>query len=192
MYKFWVNFFFNLFQGLELSLEFLKTQIVEMPYEMTKDKDSYKSRPISSELVPCTEWHVVWTSDKRVFFHKQNEKLSVWERPEILKERVDVDELVKKIPTLTVTQNDVFRSGSQRFNSKKNSKESRPNLVRKKSPEHTSSKVQKLSEETERREVPAKISRLNKQKIAEEFLMTNKIEASKEAAVSLTNYPRSN
>ena len=80
-----------------------------MPYETTKEENMY-SRPISSELVPFTEWHVVWTSDKRVFFHKRNENLSVWERPEILKSRVDVDELVKKTPYINLIQNDIFTS----------------------------------------------------------------------------------
>ena len=40
----------------------------------------------------------MWTRDKRVFFYNPSEKASLWERPQILMGRNDVDKLVKEPP----------------------------------------------------------------------------------------------
>uniref|UniRef100_A0A182NNB3 Transcription elongation regulator 1 n=1 Tax=Anopheles dirus TaxID=7168 RepID=A0A182NNB3_9DIPT len=58
----------------------------------TKPQD--KSRPISSTPISGTPWCVVWTGDGRVFFYNPSTRTSVWERPEELKERADVDKAV--------------------------------------------------------------------------------------------------
>uniref|UniRef100_A0A182QPG5 Transcription elongation regulator 1 n=1 Tax=Anopheles farauti TaxID=69004 RepID=A0A182QPG5_9DIPT len=57
-------------------------------------KPQDKSRPISSTPISGTPWCVVWTGDGRVFFYNPSTRTSVWERPEELKERADVDKAV--------------------------------------------------------------------------------------------------
>jgi len=153
-----------------------------MPYEITRDDDLH-IKPIASTLVPGTQWHIVWTSDKRIFFHKQSEKLSVWERPAALKGRQDVDELMKKTPVYTVNSNEAL------FRSNKSSKSS---LSKKKKKDEESiqnsdeplTKVQKINEENQRSEISAKITRSIRQKAIDEFLHKQSIEASKEAAIN--------
>ncbi len=39
---------------------------------------------------------VVWTGDKRVFFYNPTTRLSMWERPEELVGRVDVDKAIQE------------------------------------------------------------------------------------------------
>lgn len=57
-----------------------------------------KSRPISSTPISGTPWCVVWTGDGRVFFYNPSSRTSVWERPEDLKERADVDKAISVPP----------------------------------------------------------------------------------------------
>lgn len=57
-----------------------------------------KSRPISSTPIPGTPWCVVWTGDARVFFYNPSTRTSVWERPEELLEREEVDKAIKNPP----------------------------------------------------------------------------------------------
>ncbi|XP_015785267.1 transcription elongation regulator 1 [Tetranychus urticae] len=57
-----------------------------------------KSKPISSTPVSGTPWCVVWTGDNKVFFYNPSTKTSVWERPPDLKNRPEVDKLVKAPP----------------------------------------------------------------------------------------------
>uniref|UniRef100_V5GT16 Transcription elongation regulator 1-like protein n=1 Tax=Anoplophora glabripennis TaxID=217634 RepID=V5GT16_ANOGL len=57
-----------------------------------------KSRPISSTPVPGTPWCVVWTGDGRVFFYNPSSRTSVWERPDELLKRTDVDKMVSNPP----------------------------------------------------------------------------------------------
>lgn len=45
-----------------------------------------------------TPWCVVWTRDGRVFFYNASERVSLWERPTILKGRTDVDKLLNEPP----------------------------------------------------------------------------------------------
>lgn len=63
--------------------------------KINKEKIIDKSRPVSSTPVPGTCWSVVWTGDKKVFFYNSQIKLSVWERPEELQNRLDVDKLIE-------------------------------------------------------------------------------------------------
>ncbi|XP_035912606.1 transcription elongation regulator 1 [Anopheles stephensi] len=58
------------------------------------NKPQDKSRPISSTPISGTPWCVVWTGDGRVFFYNPSTRTSVWERPDDLKERADVDKAV--------------------------------------------------------------------------------------------------
>ncbi|KAM7360322.1 uncharacterized protein ACRADG_004837 [Cochliomyia hominivorax] len=57
-----------------------------------------KSRPISSTPIPGTPWCVVWTGDARVFFYNPSTRTSVWERPEELVEREEVDKAINNPP----------------------------------------------------------------------------------------------
>nr|XP_022904284.1 transcription elongation regulator 1 [Onthophagus taurus] len=67
-------------------------------------KQQDKSRPISSTPVPGTPWCVVWTGDGRVFFYNPSSRSSVWERPEDLLGRSDVDKMVANPPDALATQ----------------------------------------------------------------------------------------
>lgn len=57
-----------------------------------------KSRPVSSTPIAGTPWCVVWTGDGRVFFYNPSSRTSVWERPEELVGRPDVDKVVSTAP----------------------------------------------------------------------------------------------
>lgn len=57
-----------------------------------------KSRPISSTPVPGSPWCVVWTGDGRVFFYNPSTRTSVWERPDDLINRADVEKMLATPP----------------------------------------------------------------------------------------------
>ncbi|XP_077992792.1 transcription elongation regulator 1-like isoform X2 [Glandiceps talaboti] len=63
-----------------------------------EDKDTDKSKPIQSKAVPGTPWCVVWTGDERVFFFNASTRASLWEKPDDLKGRADVDKMVQEKP----------------------------------------------------------------------------------------------
>lgn len=73
----------------------------EEPSKAPKDN----SRPVSSTAVPGTPWCVVWTGDDRAFFFNPSQRLSVWEKPEELRGRADVDRLLEKRPNANTTPN---------------------------------------------------------------------------------------
>ncbi|KAF8764237.1 Transcription elongation regulator 1-like [Argiope bruennichi] len=58
-----------------------------------------KSRPVSSTPVPGSKWCVVWTGNDKVFFYDADRKISVWEMPNELKNRTDVQKLVESPPS---------------------------------------------------------------------------------------------
>jgi transcription elongation regulator 1 len=108
------------FLELESKLEELKKKKIEKPLAISnkkndqeikeiemseEEKAKQKSKPISSTPIPGTPWCVVWTRDKRVFFYNPSEKVSLWERPAALIGRIDVDRLVKEVPTTTEQSN---------------------------------------------------------------------------------------
>lgn len=72
-----------------------------------------KSRPISSTPVPGTPWCVVWTGDGRVFFYNPSSRTSVWERPEDLVGRTDVDKMLATPPDVLVPQQQQQQSQPQ-------------------------------------------------------------------------------
>ena len=41
---------------------------------------------------------VVWTGDGRVFFYNPSQRMSLWERPEELQGRADVDKMIQSPP----------------------------------------------------------------------------------------------
>ncbi|RWS06816.1 hypothetical protein B4U79_04823 [Dinothrombium tinctorium] len=75
----------------------LEEKLNEKKPEQQRDK----SKPVSNTPVPGTPWCVVWTGDNRVFFFNPSTRTSVWERPAELRNRPDVDKLVKNPPKLT-------------------------------------------------------------------------------------------
>lgn len=67
--------------------------------KLASAKPQDKSRPISSTPIAGTPWCVVWTGDGRVFFYNPSTRTSVWERPEDLVGRADVDKAVAVTPS---------------------------------------------------------------------------------------------
>ncbi|XP_043068285.1 transcription elongation regulator 1 isoform X2 [Drosophila bipectinata] len=61
-------------------------------------KQTDKSRPVTSTPIAGTPWCVVWTGDARVFFYNPSTRTSVWDRPEELMNREDVDKAVNERP----------------------------------------------------------------------------------------------
>ncbi|XP_070540573.1 transcription elongation regulator 1-like [Ptychodera flava] len=67
--------------------------------EKSEPKDTAdKSKPIASKAVPGTPWCVVWTGDERVFFFNASTRASLWEKPDDLKGRADVDKMLQEKP----------------------------------------------------------------------------------------------
>ncbi|XP_052471346.1 transcription elongation regulator 1-like isoform X2 [Carassius gibelio] len=67
--------------------------------DMTEEqKAAKKAKPVATTPIPGTPWCVVWTGDERVFFYNPTTRLSMWERPEELVGRVDVDKAIQEPP----------------------------------------------------------------------------------------------
>ncbi|XP_062867292.1 transcription elongation regulator 1 isoform X2 [Trichomycterus rosablanca] len=78
----------------------------EMPkeVEMTEEeKAAQKAKPVATNPIPGTPWCVVWTGDDRVFFYNPTTRLSMWDRPDELVGRVDVDKYIQEPPHKKVT-----------------------------------------------------------------------------------------
>ncbi|GIY85993.1 transcription elongation regulator 1 [Caerostris darwini] len=74
-----------------------KSAIAEEKQKKTDRQDlpnNDKSRPVSSTAIQGTPWCIVWTGDGRVFYFNPSTRKSVWEKPEELKGRADVDKLL--------------------------------------------------------------------------------------------------
>ncbi|KAG2456205.1 TCRGL protein, partial [Polypterus senegalus] len=67
--------------------------------EMTEEeKAAQKAKPIATSPIPGTPWCVVWTGDDRVFFYNPTTRLSMWDRPDELIGRSDVDKIIQEPP----------------------------------------------------------------------------------------------
>ncbi|CAL9685296.1 unnamed protein product [Knipowitschia caucasica] len=67
--------------------------------EMTEEeKAAQKARPVATNPIPGTPWCVVWTGDDRVFFYNPTTRLSMWDRPDELIGRMDVDKHIQEPP----------------------------------------------------------------------------------------------
>lgn len=75
-----------------------KKEDEEKAKQQAQAKQQDKTRPISSTPIAGTPWCVVWTGDGRVFFYNPSTRTSVWERPEDLLGRVDVDKAISTTP----------------------------------------------------------------------------------------------
>jgi len=58
-------------------------------------KSKGKARPISNKPIPGTPWCLVLTSDQQYFFFNPTSRTSLWNRPDELKGRMDVDEMIR-------------------------------------------------------------------------------------------------
>lgn len=87
-------------------------------------KQQDKSRPISSTPIASTPWCVVWTGDGRVFFYNPSTRTSVWERPDELVGRPDVDKAVATPPDQLA--NSVAVTKDDKPNKKKNAENADP------------------------------------------------------------------
>ncbi|KAJ8408849.1 hypothetical protein AAFF_G00246670 [Aldrovandia affinis] len=67
--------------------------------EMTEEeRAAQKAKPVATNPIPGTPWCVVWTGDDRVFFYNPTTRLSMWDRPEELVGRADVDKSIQEPP----------------------------------------------------------------------------------------------
>ncbi|KAK0167860.1 hypothetical protein PV327_001715 [Microctonus hyperodae] len=132
----------------------------DTPKEVVKPQD--KSRPISSTPVPGTPWCVVWTGDGRVFFYNPSSRISVWERPDDLLGRQDVDKMVSTMPETIASQ-----KNSRQSESSDSSDEDQPTPAKKMKQEETP-------------DVPATIV---KEEVEEEKESKKTIDIGKEAAI---------
>lgn len=100
---------------------------VKEPKELTEEeKAAQKARPVATNPIPGTPWYashqtrndiiaslcdknkecfvlplvrcVVWTGDDRVFFYNPTTRLSMWDRPDELVGRADVDKHIQEPP----------------------------------------------------------------------------------------------
>ncbi|NXL92566.1 TCRG1 regulator, partial [Alectura lathami] len=79
----------------------IKELIKEEPKEeeMTEEeKAAQKAKPVATTAIPGTPWCVVWTGDERVFFYNPTTRLSMWDRPDDLIGRADVDKIIQEPP----------------------------------------------------------------------------------------------
>jgi transcription elongation regulator 1 len=81
------------------------------------DAQENKSRPISSTPISGTPWCVVWTADSKVFFYNPSKRISVWEKPDELKGRAEVDSLLEKPPKEAVSNSDVLSKPTRKADS---------------------------------------------------------------------------
>ena len=95
----------------------------------TKDQKQDKSKPISSTPVPGTPWCIVWTGDRRVFYYNPSSRTSVWERPDELIGRNEVDKLVSTPPS-AVLENNVSNSQQGPFHQQAQSVKSMQNVAK--------------------------------------------------------------
>ncbi|XP_072367999.1 transcription elongation regulator 1 isoform X7 [Scyliorhinus torazame] len=63
-----------------------------------EEKAAQKAKPVATTPVPGTPWCVVWTGDERVFYYNPTTRLSMWDRPDELVGRADVDKIIQEPP----------------------------------------------------------------------------------------------
>uniref|UniRef100_A0A673Y011 Transcription elongation regulator 1 n=1 Tax=Salmo trutta TaxID=8032 RepID=A0A673Y011_SALTR len=67
--------------------------------EMTEEeKTAQKAKPVATNPIPGTPWCIVWTGDERVFYYNPTTRLSMWDRPDELVGRADVDKNIQEPP----------------------------------------------------------------------------------------------
>ncbi|GAV01313.1 hypothetical protein RvY_12047 [Ramazzottius varieornatus] len=61
-------------------------------------KKDAATKPVATKQIPGTPWCVVWTSDKKSFFHNPSTKASVWKKPAELVGMQEVDDILAQVP----------------------------------------------------------------------------------------------
>uniref|UniRef100_A0A8C7MX53 Transcription elongation regulator 1 n=1 Tax=Oncorhynchus kisutch TaxID=8019 RepID=A0A8C7MX53_ONCKI len=70
---------------------------IELPKEV-KEVRGELEKPVVTNPIPGTPWCIVWTGDERVFYYNPTTRLSMWDRPEELVGRADVDKNIQEPP----------------------------------------------------------------------------------------------
>ncbi|TRY95400.1 hypothetical protein DNTS_017060 [Danionella cerebrum] len=98
-------------------VDFSKPKELPREEEMTEEeKAAQKAKPVATNPIPGTPWYtslvispnplkvmpvfrcVVWTGDERVFYYNPTTRMSMWDRPEELVGRGDVDKYIQEPP----------------------------------------------------------------------------------------------
>ncbi|KAH8380690.1 hypothetical protein KR009_002199 [Drosophila setifemur] len=155
-------------------------------------KQTDKSRPVTSTPIAGTPWCVVWTGDARVFFYNPSTRTSVWDRPEELMNREDVDKAVNDRPEQLKTPQE--KSAEADLKSSEQAAQiqalaqaqSQQPLVQIVEPEDDDDEVIKIRTESESsvEEVPTKrVRMISKSKRAEDAALEAEQRAAKERAL---------
>lgn len=84
---------------IEAKADFGKSKELPREEDMTEEeKATQKGKPVATNPIPGTPWCVVWTGDERVFYYNPTTRLSMWDRPEELVGRADVDRYIQEPP----------------------------------------------------------------------------------------------
>ncbi|XP_067280633.1 transcription elongation regulator 1 [Pseudorasbora parva] len=82
---------------MEAKADFGNSKELPREEEMTEEeKAAQKAKPVATNPIPGTPWCVVWTGDDRVFYYNPTTRLSMWDRPEELVGRADVDKYIQE------------------------------------------------------------------------------------------------
>ncbi|XP_028322714.1 transcription elongation regulator 1 isoform X2 [Gouania willdenowi] len=110
--------------------------------EMTEEeKAAQKARPIATNPIPGTPWCVVWTGDDRVFFYNPTTRLSMWDRPDELVGRSDVDKHIQEPPhkrgTEDIKKTSVFKDEMELSIATDENQDEEPTKAKKRKKEET-------------------------------------------------------
>uniref|UniRef100_A0A4W3JXE6 Transcription elongation regulator 1 n=1 Tax=Callorhinchus milii TaxID=7868 RepID=A0A4W3JXE6_CALMI len=78
-----------------------------------EEKAAQKAKPVATTPVPGTPWCVVWTGDERVFYYNPTTRLSMWDRPDELVGRADVDKIIQEPPHKKSTEDEKKQLGER-------------------------------------------------------------------------------
>ncbi|XP_077052153.1 transcription elongation regulator 1 isoform X5 [Siphateles boraxobius] len=82
---------------MEVKSDFGHSKELPREEDMTEEeKAAQKAKPVATNPIPGTPWCVVWTGDDRVFYYNPTTRLSMWDRPEELVGRADVDKYIQE------------------------------------------------------------------------------------------------
>ncbi|XP_017130665.1 transcription elongation regulator 1 isoform X2 [Drosophila elegans] len=157
-------------------------------------KQTDKSRPVTSTPIAGTPWCVVWTGDARVFFYNPSTRTSVWDRPEDLMNREDVDKAVNERPEQLKTPQEKSAEADQKSSEEATQEQTQAQVqaqqqeqVQRVEPEDDDDdEVIKIRTESESsvEEVPTKrVRMISKSKRAEDAALEAEQRAAKERAL---------
>ncbi|XP_051533405.1 transcription elongation regulator 1-like isoform X2 [Myxocyprinus asiaticus] len=90
--------------------KFTETELPREEEMTEEEKAAQKAKPVATNPIPGTPWCVVWTGDERVFYYNPTTRLSMWDRPEELVGRADVDKYIQE-PSHKRGQDDIKKTG---------------------------------------------------------------------------------